>query len=244
MLFAAGLGTRLKPLTDRMPKAMVPICGRPLLDITLERLQKAGATDVVINVHHFAEKIIDHIEAHKFGMNIRISDEREQLLETGGGLRHAASLFPNNDYPILIHNVDILSTADLQNFYISHLNDAAALMVSERETKRYLLFDMTNRLVGWTNVETGELRTPYPTLDVNACRRYAFSGIHIFSPHLFPYMQDFPKKFSIMDFYLSVCDKVCIQAHPCPDLRLLDVGKQSTLQAAESFLDEINGLQS
>lgn len=235
MLYAAGLGTRLKPLTDRMPKALVPVGGRPLLDITLERLRKAGVTDVVINVHHFAESIVAHVRTHEYGLNIRISDESAQLLETGGGLRKAASLFPEDDSPILIHNVDILSNADLNAFYTAHLDDDAALLVSPRETKRYLLFDKNDRLVGWTNIETGEVRSPYPDLDADACRRYAFSGIHTFSPRLFPYMKGFPEKFSIIDFYLSVCDKVCIKAHPDCNLQLLDVGKQDSLQAAEQF---------
>lgn len=235
MLYAAGLGTRLKPLTDRMPKALVPVGGRPLLDITLERLRKAGVTDVVINVHHFAESIVAHVRTHEYGLNIRISDESTQLLETGGGLRKAVSLFPEDDSPILIHNVDILSNADLNAFYTAHLADDAALLVSPRETKRYLLFDKNGWLAGWTNIETGEVRSPYPDLDADACRRYAFSGIHTFSPRLFPYMKGFPEKFSIIDFYLSVCDKVCIKAHPDYNLQLLDVGKQETLQAAEQF---------
>lgn len=241
MLFAAGLGTRLKPLTDHLPKALVPIGGRPLLSITLERLKRAGATEVVINVHHFSEQIITYIQNHDFGIKIHISDETEQLLETGGGLRQAAPLFSENpQQPILIHNVDILSNADLQAFYTSHLADAAALLVSRRETKRYLLFDTDDRLVGWINTENGSLRTPYKDLDPNACRRYAFSGIHTFSPStLIPYMQNFPEKFSIIDFYLSICHKVCIKAHLAPDLQLLDVGKQDTLKAAETFLKNL-----
>lgn len=240
MLFAAGLGTRLKPLTDYMPKALVPVGGRPLLAITLDRLKQAGATEVAINVHHFSEQIIEYLQTHDFGIKIHISDETGQLLETGGGLRQAAPLFSENpQLPILIHNVDILSNADLQDFYISHPTDAAALLVSQRETKRYLLFDSEDKLVGWINTENGSIRTPYKKLDVNSCRRYAFSGIHTFSPTLIPYMNDFPSKFSIIDFYLSICDKVCIKAHSVLNLKLLDVGKQDTLKTAEVFLKSL-----
>ena len=240
MIFAAGLGTRLKPLTDTMPKALVPVGGEPLLRHVIELLKAARAGRIVVNVHHFADQVKNYLsENDNFGMNIRISDESDALLDTGGGLRKAQSLFLS-DRPILIHNVDILSNVDLRTFYDLHVNHDATLLVSERKTKRYLLFDDDMRLVGWTNTETGEVRGPFPHIDVSQCRRYAFSGIHLFSPRLFPLMDDFPDKFGIIDFYLNVCAHADIRGYLKSDLKLMDVGKLDTLAQADTFLNEIN----
>ena len=242
LIFAAGLGTRLKPLTDTMPKAMVPVCGKPLVQLLLERLGAAGATQVVINVHHFARQIIDFVEQNAgFGLDVRFSDETDQLLETGGGLKKAARLF-TSEAPILVHNVDILSNMDLAAFYCSAVEtqgQPATLLVSERQTQRYLLADAQDRLVGWTNIATGEVRSPYPGLDVQACKRVAFSGIQVFSPQLLPLMAAWEGKFSIIDFYLSVCHKVDIRLRVQPDLRLLDVGKLDSIRQAEHFLQQL-----
>lgn len=237
MIFAAGLGTRLKPLTDTMPKAMVPVGGRPLIDITLSRLVASGATEVVVNVHHFGQQIIDYVQTHDWSVPVHISDERSELLDTGGGLFHARSLFTQDDTPILIHNVDILSNADLSRFYNEHVECEASLMVSERKTQRYLLFDDEMRLRGWTNVATGEVKSPYPDLRPEKLHHYAFSGIHCFSPRLFDLMKDFGTKFPIMDFYLNVCAKANIRGYIQPDLRLLDVGKTASLAEAEEWIN-------
>ncbi|MBQ4387272.1 MAG: NTP transferase domain-containing protein [Prevotella sp.] len=169
MILAAGLGTRLKPLTDTMPKALVTVGGVPLLDLNIRRLQQQGYARFVVNVHHFAQQIVDHVgttypqdDAHS--PHILISDETDQLLETGGALKRAQSLF-RDDEPILIHNVDILDNVDYDWFRRQHLADEdAVLLVSRRKTKRYLLFDNAMRLMGWTNVETGEVKSPYPWL--------------------------------------------------------------------------------
>lgn len=238
MIFAAGLGTRLKPLTDSMPKALVSVGGKPLLQRVVLQLKDAGFTRIVVNVHHFSEQIIDYLHANdNFGMDIRISDETDKLLETGGGIKKAWSLF-NPSEPILIHNVDILSNVDLKQFYEAGEGEtfAARLIVSERKTKRYLLFDDTMRLMGWTNIETGEVKSPYNHLDPKKCRMYAFSGIHMVAPSLFPLMDDEPDRFPIMDFYLKHCDKVRIEGYVKKDLLLMDVGKQETLREAEEFL--------
>lgn len=239
MLFAAGLGTRLKPLTDTMPKAMVPVGGRPLIDITLSRLVASGATEVVVNVHHFGQQIIDYVQTHDWGVPVHISDERSELLDTGGGLFHARSLFTQDDTPILIHNVDILSNADLLRFYNEHIECEASLMVSERKTQRYLLFDDEMRLRGWTNVATGEVKSPYPDLRPEKLHHYAFSGIHCFSPRLFDLMKDFGTKFPIMDFYLNVCAKANIRGYIQPNLHLLDVGKTASLTEAEEWISRL-----
>lgn len=241
MIFAAGLGTRLKPLTDRIPKALVSVGGEPLLKRVIFQLKDAGFTRIVVNVHHFSQQIIDYLrENDNFGMDIRISDESEKLLETGGGIRKAWPLF-NQTEPILIHNVDILSNVNLKKFYQMESQDmiAARLMVSERKTKRYLLFDDSMRLVGWTNIETGEVKSPYPDLNPKDYKMYAFSGIHMVAPLLFPLMEEEPDKFPIMDFYLKHCDKVRIEGYVKNDLKLMDVGKQETLKEAEAFLKSL-----
>lgn len=232
LIFAAGLGTRLKPLTDTRPKALVEVKGKPLLRHVLEKLSKAGYTEVVINIHHFGEQIIDYVNEHPInGMDIRISDERAQLLDTGGGIRQAGHLFTEDGQPFLIHNVDIFSNLDVKSFYADNLrNEGATLLVSERKTSRHLLFHPSdNRLVGWTNIQTGEVKSPYPDLHVEDCRMYAFAGIHLFSPSLLPLMNEWPTRFSIIDFYLSVADKVPIIGVPKADLQLIDVGKPDTL---------------
>jgi len=248
MIFAAGLGTRLKPLTDTMPKALVKVCGQPLLSHVIHRLKDAGADRIVVNVHHFAEQIVDFLsENNNFGLDIRVSDESDMLLDTGGGIKKAMPFF-DGSAPVLIHNVDILSNVDLRDFYNSHGISAAQLLVSCRKTKRYLLFDRDMRLVGWTNTETGEVRSPYPDLSSlspsesssfisdSSLKKLAFSGIHTFSPSLFGMMSEFSDKFGIMDFYLKVCDKVDIRGCVKEDLRLMDVGKTDTIRDAESFL--------
>ena len=239
MIFAAGLGTRLKPLTDTMPKALVPVAGKPLLWHVMDKIKRAGFERVVINVHHFADQITDYLkDIDNMGMDVRISDETEMLLETGGGIKHASAHFDVAS-PVLIHNVDILSNVNLHDFYSSNADADAVLLVSNRKTKRYLLFDDDMRLVGWTNIETGERRSPYDwvhTIELSRLNMYAFSGIHLFSPCLFKLMDQWPDRFGVMDFYLDVCDKVNIRGKLKDDLRLMDVGKIDTLSEADAFV--------
>ena len=235
MIFAAGLGTRLKPLTDTMPKALVRVGGKPLLEHVVLRLKDAGYERIVVNVHHFADQIIDFLKQQQnFGLDIRISDERECLLETGGGIKKALPLFDPTE-PILIHNVDILSNLDLKALPA----DAPLLVVSERKTKRYLLFDDDMRLQGWTNIETGEVKGPitqHPSPITHHLRTLAFSGIHMFHPSLTPLLADWPDRFPIMDFYLKACGSHLIRGYKAHDLRLLDVGKLDSLDQAEAFV--------
>lgn len=238
MILAAGLGTRLKPLTDHVPKALVEVGGEPLLKQVIFKLKDAGFNRIIVNVHHFSEQIIQYLKAnHYFGLDIRISDETNQLLDTGGGIKVAKRLF--EDTRILIHNVDILSNINLQRFYFAHKEAAATLLVSERNTNRYLLFDDDMRLVGWTNVNTGEVRSPYSNLNVAQYKKLAFAGIHTFSPQLFPWMDSFPDRFGVIDFYLSVCNQVPITGHVESNLKLMDVGKQETLHSAEEFMRQL-----
>ena len=245
MIFAAGLGTRLKPLTDTMPKALVPVGGEPLLHHVIMKLKAAGFERIVVNVHHFAQQIIDYLDANRnFGLDIRISDEREGLLETGGGIKKALPLF-DQDSPVLIHNVDILSNVNLRRIFDFTASAAATdasvdalLLVSDRKTKRYLLFDDELILDGWTNIETGEVRSPYKGLDPLNCKRLAFSGIHLISPRVYPLFDEMPDRFGIIDFYLKFCHQCAFLGYEQKDLRLLDVGKLETLEQAEQFLNQ------
>ena len=236
-VLAAGLGTRLKPLTDTMPKALVPVNGVPLLQSLVDKLVAAGYDDLVINVHHFADQIRDYVAAHdSFGVKVSFSDETDLLRETGGGIRHAEPLLKGSE-PFLAHNVDILSNLDLAWFRAHHhAGDLATILVSDRPTQRYFLFDEDGLLVGWTNIATGEVRSPYPGIDPDACTRLAFSGIHCIDPAIFALMRDWPEKFSIVDFYLSVCRTHAIRAAVMPGLQLHDVGKVAELSKLADFL--------
>ena len=242
MILAAGLGTRLKPLTDTMPKALVPVGGKPLLDLNIRKLQEQGYDRFVVNIHHFAQQIVDHVAQQDYAPLVRFSDETDGLLETGGGLKKAVPLFAD-DTPVLSHNVDILDNVDYGWLARQHQADEdAVLLVSPRKTKRYLLFDNAMRLMGWKNIETGEIKSPYEYIRRTGLSQhgeplnmFAFSGIHSFSPRLFPLMDRFPDRFGIIDFYLSVCHRSHIVGLLKDDLRILDVGKLDSLHDAEQF---------
>ena len=236
MIFAAGLGTRLKPLTDTMPKALVKVGGQPLLWHVVMKLKAAGYERIVVNVHHFAQQIVDYLKANdNFGLDISISDETDGLLETGGGIKKALPLF-DPESPILIHNVDILSNLDLSGDLTWGLSPVAPpvalLIVSQRKTKRYLQFDDTMRLIGWKNIETGEVRG-------HEGRQLAFSGLHVLYPSAFPLLDAWPSRFPIMDFYLSICANHLVRGYEAKELRLMDVGKLDTLEEAEQFIKQV-----
>ena len=270
MIFAAGLGTRLKPLTDTLPKALVPLAGKTLLQWQIERLKAAGITDIVVNVHHFPDMIINYLrENDNFGCRIAVSDERDMLLETGGGLRKAKSLLlgigsresGNNDEPILICNVDILSNIDLPTLLQAYNpEEMGVVVVSPRDTQRYLLFDETNRLCGWTNIATGEIRPaslvsslnilpPTGEADLQAKPTYqlqrsdlsplAFSGMQVLNPRIFDVMDkvvaEKGDKFSLIDLYLSIAEKEILRAFIPENYRMMDVGKIAQLSEAGSF---------
>ena len=250
MIFAAGLGTRLKPFTDSHPKALLPLAGKPLLQWQIEQLRAAGITDIVVNVHHFAEQIISYLQAHDFGCHIRISDERAALLDTGGGLCKAMHEVPcgNPNAPWLVCNVDILSTIRLPQFIQSHRpEDLATLVVSQRQTQRYLLFDIDRRLKGWTNITTGEYRPQTLSTDTAIqYQQYAFSGMQIVSPRLLNFMDELAKekgdKFSLIDLYLAICEhhpEEVLRAYIPADYRMMDVGKTAQLQEAVHFAEQL-----
>ncbi len=256
LIFAAGLGTRLKPITDTMPKALVPVCSKPLLGHLIEKLNGNGFREVVINLHHFPQQIRNYVEKNNnFGINVSFSDESDLLRETGGGIRHAAPLL-NDGEPFLVHNVDIISNLNLEEFYEAHMaasisvdTPLATLLVSERETSRYFLFDRENNLVGWMNKLSGEVKSPFeelrrePSEGFNheeflkkfALRKLAFAGVHIISPEIFRLMQEMPEKFPIVDFYLKMADKYVIKGYVQPGLEMVDVGKLDSLDKAEEL---------
>ena len=238
MIFAAGLGTRLRPLTDHMPKAMVKVGERPLLWHVIMKLQAAGFERIVVNVHHFAEQIEEYLkENDNFGLDIRISDEREMLLETGGGIRKAIPLL-DPDAPVLIHNVDILSNIDLADFYqaCGESEAEACLLVSRRNTKRYLLFGADHRMKGWTNIQTGEVKPSREILEKECVKYLAFSGIHILKPSLFSLLETWPQRFPIMDFYIQNCGQHFFEGKEYTNLQLIDVGKINILEEVEKWV--------
>ncbi|MBO4819982.1 MAG: nucleotidyltransferase family protein [Prevotella sp.] len=238
MIFAAGLGTRLRPLTDHMPKAMVRVGERPLLWHVVMKLKEAGFERMVVNVHHFAEQIEDYLRQNdNFGLDICLSDESDMLLETGGGVRKAIPLF-DADSPVLIHNVDILSNIDLAGFYKAgeESRAEACLLVSRRNTKRYLLMDANHRMKGWTNIQTGEVKPSREILENGLVKYFAFSGIHLLKPSLFPLLESWPQRFPIMDFYIQNCGQHYFEGKEKTDLQLIDVGKLDTLEEAEKWM--------
>lgn len=237
MIFAAGLGTRLRPLTDDRPKALVSVAGAPLLAHTIRNLQSFGFDNFVVNAHHFASRIVEYLHSeNNFGSHIEVSVEKDQPLETGGGIRKAEPLL-KGDGKFFVHNVDIISNLDVNRMIASAPADAlSTLLVSERKTSRYFLFNDEMRLVGWTNVDTGEVKSAFEDLDVNSCRKLAFGGVHVMSDGVFPLMKDWPEKFSIVDFYLQMSKDYPVYGYMQEDLKLIDVGKLSTLREAEDYL--------
>ncbi len=254
MIFAAGLGTRLKPLTDTLPKALVPLAGKTLLQWQIEKLKAAGIRDIVVNIHHFPDMIINYLKDNdNFGCNIHVSDERDMLLETGGGLRKAEEKFRSlgvqefrsSNEGILICNVDILSNIDIPTLLQAYnSNEMGVVVVSERETQRYLLFNDENRLCGWTNIATGEVRGPIADYQSPiANRQLAFSGMQVLSPRIFDCMDEVVKqkgeKFSLIDLYLSIAQKEILRAYIPENYRMMDVGKINQLSEAESFASSL-----
>ena len=244
MIFAAGLGSRLKPLTDTMPKALVPVAGCPMLEHVILKLKASGFTEIVINIHHFGEQIIDFLKTNNdFGLTIHISDERDRLLDTGGGIRKARLFFENSGEPFLVHNVDILSDMNLKELYHFHMQSGsvATLLASRRTTSRYLLFNTERKLRGWINKDTGQVKPEGFHYDESLYREYAFSGIHVFSPAVFRLMEAprWEGKFSIMDFYLATCGQTDYSGYLAEKLELIDIGKPETLARAEEFVKKL-----
>jgi NDP-sugar pyrophosphorylase family protein len=235
MVFAAGLGTRLRPLTDTMPKALVPVRGVPMLGRVLTKLRGAGIDSFVVNVHHFAEQIEKYLSENDFGAPVAVSREPDEPLETGGGIKHAAPLLRSPEGRFLVHNVDILSDLDLRWFLAQDTpENLATLLLIDAPADRCLLFDEDMRLAGWMRTSTGEVKSPYlPDFDPANYRRYSFCGIHIVSEAVFEKMAAWPDQFSIIDFYLSECAAGSIRGVVAPDLQLIDIGSPEKLAEAQ-----------
>jgi NDP-sugar pyrophosphorylase family protein len=235
MILAAGLGTRLKPFTDQHPKALAKVNGKTILQRNVEYLASFGIKDVIVNVHHFADQIIHYIKQNNgFGSNISISDERDEVLETGGGIKKASSFFEKNPEPFVVINVDILTDMSLNKMIFQHQqNDPlATLAVTSRTTSRYFLFDESNHLCGWKNEKTGEQKI---SRKAEKYIQKAFSGIHIISPEIFPLIK-MQGKFSMIDVYLELAKANIIEAFDHSTSKLIDVGKpESVLKAEEMF---------
>lgn len=260
MIFAAGLGTRLKPLTDTLPKALVPVCGKPLLEHVARKLLASGVNEAVVNIHYFADKIEEWIASQDWivgervaleegKMLFEISDERGALLETGGAVLHARRYLEGCGR-FLIHNVDILSNCDIRWFESQVRDDAmASLLVSERKTTRFLLFAPdTMRLVGWMNTDTGDYHVTEDGIAPSACRALAFSGIHILSDKVPALMQEYVNerglvpagengvRFPIMNFYMWLAARYPVYGVVADNLEFIDVGKLDALKLAEEFV--------
>lgn len=232
MIFAAGLGTRLKPFTDFHPKALAVVNGRTLLEHNITFLKKSGITEIVINVHHFAEQIKAFVQNNDFKIPIHISDETEFVLETGGGLLNAKPFLDDNGDFVLM-NADILTTLDLKHVIEAHKKKTplATLCISKRESSRALLFNTNNELCGWQNKKTNEakiVRQESPLYD------FAFSGVHIISPAIFNLIE-LRGKFSMIDVYLSLVVKHKILGYDHTGKLLMDVGKPESIIEAEKY---------
>lgn len=232
MIFCAGLGTRFKPWTDKHPKALAVVNGKSLLQRNVEYLQQYGITNVVVNVHHFADQILDAIEkAQAWGSNITISDEQDEVLETGGGLLKAKEHLKNGTF--LTINVDILTDLNLKAFLSFHQQESAdiSLAVTNRTTSRYLLFNEYNRLCGWRNVATGQERI---AIHDNNMVQKAYSGVAIFNPNILDAITQ-TGKFSLIDVYLSLASQYKIAGYDHSEGKLIDVGKPESVALAESM---------
>jgi MurNAc alpha-1-phosphate uridylyltransferase len=233
MIFAAGLGTRFKPWTDKHPKALALVNGKSLLQRNVQWLQQYGITDVIVNVHHFPDQVMQAIQSNNgWGSKITISDEKGQLLETGGGLKKAKSFF-DLDEPFVTINVDILTNLDLNKLISFHARKKPLISfaVSDRKTSRYFLFDKDLRLCGWQNMKTGEKRI---SIDKDNLVQKAYSCVVVFDPAIFSLMKQ-DGKFSLVDVYLKLAATHKILAYDHTGDILVDVGKPESLQVAESL---------
>ncbi len=240
MIFAAGLGTRLRPITNDCPKALVEVKGITMLERVIARLKSSGVDEIVVNIHHFGKKIKDFIEAKSsFGVKIDISDECDSLLDTGGGMLKARRWLDGNE-PFIIHNVDILTNVDLGAMVECHVanNADVTLLVAERPTTRYLMFDEQHQLNGWVNVKTGEV-LPQDYMQLPRHKPMAFGGVHIVSPSIFDALATYSPtpKFSIIPFYIENCQSLKIIGYtPKEPYYWYDVGNPATLAEAESSI--------
>jgi len=239
MILAAGLGTRLRPLTESIPKALIEVHDRPMLEIIILRLKKFGFEDIIVNIHHHHDQIIDFLNAKKnFGINIQISDENEQVLDTGGGIKKA-SWFLDGPEPFLVHNVDVISDIDLRAIYDFHVRHRplATLAVKDKKSARSLLFDASYKLCGWENAETGESKIIHGVKQ-NDLVRIGFCGIHVIDPEIFKHFGS-EKVFSIITTYMNLVESNIIYGYPVEENLWIDIGSFEQLQYARQIDPEI-----
>ncbi len=231
---AAGLGTRLLPLTEHRPKALVEVGGVPLLKIAIDNLARQGVTRIVVNVHHFADMVIDYLQSHDWGTEVLVSNEKDKLLDTGGGLKKAAPLF-NRDEPILIHNVDILSRINFHDLVELHQQEGnfVTLAVSVRDTSRFLLFADNGLLVGWNNRSTGEIKWVDELVAKN--RALAFSGIEVLEPGVLDVLPPCEIPYPIVPAYLNIAKEHRISYFIHSSSDWMDVGTPQSLNKAQSW---------
>ena len=239
MIFSAGKGTRLRPVTRNIPKALVEVGQRTMLERSVTHCKTYGFHDIIINVHHFSEKIKEYLRNHNhFNLNITVSDESHQLLDTGGGLKQALWFFTNNE-PFLVRNVDVLSNLNLRRLYEFHLSQQAlvTLVVRERPSSRYLLFDRENTLCGWENTKTKEIKL---VRQAEKYKKLAFSGIQIADRGISEYMPD-DDVFSIMTTYLEAGKEKKIKAYIDRDSMWFDIGNLENLEKARTIISKNEG---
>lgn len=235
MILAAGKGSRLQQITKNKPKALVEAGGMSLLERLIIKLKVQGTSEIVINVHHFADQIISFLEEKNyFNIPIEIVHEKDSLLETGGGILNAAK-YLQDGAPFIVHNVDILSDIDIRKVYAQHLSSGAlaTLAVKNRKTSRYLLFNQDNRMQGWENQSTGEQIIPGE--DIEGLISLAFSGIHVISPEIFPLFTE-TGSFSIIETYLRLCKDHPIDAYRHDEGLWIDAGKPEGLEFARMLM--------
>jgi len=235
MIFSAGLGTRFKPWTDLHPKALALVNGKSLLQRNIEYLQQYDIKNVVVNVHHFADQIIDAVnENNGWGCNIIISDEREEVLETGGGLLKAKSLL-QNDQPFITLNADFLTDLNLDKLLAYHREKKGIISfgITNRKSSRNFLFDEKSRLCGWTNNITGEERI---SIDKQGLKPMAYSCVVVFEPSIFELIPQ-RGKFSLVDTYLSLAAQYPIYGYDHTGDKLVDVGKPESVAVAERLFE-------
>lgn len=237
MILAAGLGSRLFPITSDKPKALVQIAGKTLLELVILKLKNSGCKEIIINVHHFADMIIDYVKKKNFEVDIQFSDEKNELLDTGGGLKNAASFFDKKE-PFVLHNVDILCDINLNDLLNAHLKSKALATISvrNRNTNRYFLFNDDNILCGWKNIKSDDVKivrkSKKDLISFSNC------GIQIFNPEIFSYMPS-ENVFSLIDLYLQVAPSQKIKAFVYDDGYWIDLGKKENFAEAEKIIESI-----
>ncbi|MEE0979211.1 MAG: sugar phosphate nucleotidyltransferase [Muribaculaceae bacterium] len=243
MIFAAGLGTRLKPFTLSHPKALVPLCGTPMLERVILKMKESGINDITVNVHHFSGQITEFLKSHdNFGVEIHISDESGQLLDTGGGVLYASRFLAGSE-PVLVHNADIFTDFDLGEMSRQHAatGSDATLLAEFRETSRYLFFNDERRLEGWGNICSGETRPEGFDMHAAGLHPLAFGGVHIINPSsILKALEEYGSAgevFGIIPFYVSNCHRLNIQSFsPAGEHRWFDIGKPENITRAEAEL--------